>query len=105
LAQEFYSGTIYVTTTSKLLNYYITQRYLNWEFESADGKSTIKIHGIDDPIFGHYVPLADSLGGITFNVPSSRHAEVYFGGEKFAHITRNPTDHTNRESITISPVN
>jgi len=102
LSREFYSGDIYVTTTSKLLNYYITQRYLDWEYESTGDKITIKIHGIDDPIFGHSEPHADNLAGITFNVPSSLHAEVYLGAKKHAHVTRNPSDHTNSESITIS---
>jgi hypothetical protein len=105
LAREFYSGNIYVTTTSKLLNYYITTRYLDWEYESAGDKITIKIHGIDDPIFGHNKPHADNLKGITFNVPGSRHAEVYLGGKKLEHVTRNPSDHTSRESITVTLVN
>ena len=102
LAQEFYSGEIYVTTTSKLLNYYITRRYLDWEYESTGDKITIKIQGIGDPIFGLSQPPANKLAGITFDVPSSLPAEVYLGNQKLAHVTRNPSDHTNRESITIS---
>jgi hypothetical protein len=66
LAKEFEIGEIYVTNTSKLLNYHTNHKYLNWSYEIKDNEVTINIHSIEDPIFGSHKPTVADLQGISF---------------------------------------
>ncbi|MFX0136472.1 MAG: hypothetical protein ACFFDN_22720, partial [Candidatus Hodarchaeota archaeon] len=101
LAKEFEEGNIYVTTTSKLLNYYITYKYLNWSYESQNGKIKIHIHNIKDPIFGSFVPSVENLNGLTFYLPNMSKTIIYLGNKEITAVKRNPADYTKKESITI----
>lgn len=101
LADIHRNGDIYVTTTSRILNYYLNHRYLRWSYEvNQHGWIQIAIHGVSDPIFGFHVPSLDELQGITFYVPRRNKVKVYLG-DKQLRIKRNPADHTNRESVMI----
>lgn len=118
LEREYREGSIYVTTTSKLLNYYRTARYLAWsveeptqegqeeDAEDADNSGNsavtrIAIDSIDDPIFGPLDPTLQRLQGITFYVPDQTPVEVIVRGEPVTSLQRNPADHTGRTSVTI----
>jgi len=101
LEREYRAGNIYVTTTSKLLNYYVNQKYLNWSFETIGDEIIIRISRVEEPIFDSFVPSIRDLHGITFYVPDKDRTRIYIQAEEIADIKRNPPDYTGRESITI----
>lgn len=99
LEEEYRDGNIYVTTTSKLLNYYIKNRFLKWSFLSDNGTTTINIDGIDDPIDGFYVPDEKELAGITFCIPKDSNARVFLDGKEIKDTLKNPPDYKGESSI------
>lgn len=101
LAREYRAGHIFVTTTSKLLNYYINNKYLNWSFENKKGESIIRIHNVEDPVFGSFVPSIEELDGMTFYVPNKNKAMIYINNTEISDLRRNAPDYTKRESVTI----
>lgn len=102
LAKEFEEGNIYVTTTSKLLNYYVNHKYLDWSYDNGSGSIAIYIRGVKDPIFGFYVPTVQDLEGVTFFVPDKNKATIYLNNKRIENVRKNPPDCTARESITIT---
>jgi len=101
LAGEFEQGNIYVTTTSRLLNYYLIHSYLDWSYETISDEIVIRISHVQDPVFGPFMPTEKNLRGITFYVPSKDKVRLYIGDKEIANIQRNQPDYTERESITI----
>ena len=101
LAGEYEGGNIYITTTSKLLNYYLNRKYLNWSYEIKGNEIVITIFCVEDPVFGSFVPTVRNLQGISFYVPDKDKARIYISGREIANIQRNPPDYSKRESITI----
>ena len=102
LADAYQSGDIYVTTTSRLLNYYLNRRYLQWSHEIDDeGCTRIAIRSVADPLFGSRLPTAEQLQGITFYVPDRHKVQVYLGDNQKIQIERNSADQTGRESVMI----
>jgi len=101
LASEYERGSIYITTTSNLLNYYLKHKYLNWSYETKDDEVVITISGVEDPVFGSFVPTIKDLQGITFYVPDKDKAQIYVGGKEIENIRRNPADYRGRESVSI----
>jgi len=104
LASEYERGNIYITTTSKLLNYYVNHKYLNWSYKTKDNEIIITITGVEDPVFGSFVPTIQDLQGITFYVPDKDKTRIYINDKEIVNIQRNPPDHRARESITIKKV-
>lgn len=101
LAREYEAGHIFITSTSKLLNYYINNKYLNWSFENKKGEIIIRIHNIKDPVFGSFAPSIEELDGMTFYVPDKNKAMIYLNNTKLSKIRRNAPDYSQRESVTI----
>lgn len=101
LSKEYSLGNIYVTSTSKLLNYYISHKYLSWTTELRGNETQIRIDSIRDPLFGPISPIQRKLQGITFYVPNSAQARIFLGEKELTRIQRNSPDHTGRESVSI----
>jgi hypothetical protein len=101
LANEFRAGNLYVTTTSKLLNYYNNHKYLDWSFEITKGEIVVRIHDVRDPVFGTYIPTAKQLQGITFYTTDRLKTRVFIGEKEVEEVGRNPADYVGRESVTI----
>jgi len=102
LAEAYRAGDIYVTTTSRLLNYYLNHRYLQWSHEvDNEGWTRITVHSMVDPLFGPRKPTLEELQGITFYVPDRHRALLYLNGHLVPGIVRNPADCIGRESISI----
>ena len=99
LREEHECGKIYVDSASKILNYYITYKYLNWSFKKVNGNHHIIIHSVEDPVIGSYVPESAKLENITFYAPHE--TKVYIRDGEVKGIRKNPPDYTNKESITI----
>lgn len=105
LAKEFKEGNIYVTTTSKLLSYYLKHKYLDWSYDDGGGSIGIHIRGVKDPIFGFYVPTIKDLEGLTFYVPDKNKSIIDFNNKRIENVRKNIADYTGRESITITTRN
>jgi hypothetical protein len=102
LEHEYRDGQIFVTTTSKLLNYYLNHRHLQWSHEvDAEDWIRITIHSVTDPLFGPRLPTVEELQGVTFYVPDRNKAQVYLGDSQLMPIEHNPVDHTGQESVMI----
>jgi len=101
LASEYQKGNIYVTTTSKLLNYYLNHKYLNWSYETKGDEIIITISGVEDLVFGSFVPTTEDLQGITFYIPDKDKTRIYINDKEITNIQRNPPDYEERESVTI----
>lgn len=101
LERRYRDGQIYVTTTSKLLNYYHACQYLVWSYQQSDGLIQINIDHLDDPVFGQLHPTVEQLQGLTFYVPDSSRVGVCLRGVKLKDIRRNPSDESGVESVTI----
>lgn len=101
LEQEFRRGQIYLTTTSKLLNYHHNRRHLIWSHEIIDGQTSIRIDHLEDPAFGRLLTTEKQLQGITFYVPDKNRADVYIQGTRLTRLQRNLADDLGRESVTI----
>lgn len=102
LAAVHQAGRLYVTTTSRLLTYYVNHRGLLWSHATNDrGETVIHIGGVADPLVGRYVPPVEALQGITFWVPDSLKAQIVLGARLLPRIERNQPDETGRASVTI----
>lgn len=101
LAEEYHAGRIYVTTTSRLLNYLLNRKYLNWSYTCrSDGHIEIRIAGVTDPLAGAQKSTVAMLQGLAFYVPNSHQASIYIDND-LINPERNPADHTGRESVMI----
>ncbi|MHA1381236.1 MAG: hypothetical protein ACTSRG_22955 [Candidatus Helarchaeota archaeon] len=99
LKQELERGDIYVDSTSRILNYYIITKFLDWTFEERDHQYYIYIKKINDPVFGEYIPRLEQLENITFYV--SGKAKLFVDNREISKIRYNPPDYRGRNSITI----
>lgn len=101
LEREYRDGAIYVTTTSKLLNYYHACKYLVWSHQQEEGRMRIIIEHLDDPVLGQLRPTVGQLQGLTFYVPDSSKADIYVQGVEVKGIQRNAADDSGMQSVTI----
>jgi len=102
LSNAYYAGNIYVTTTSRLLNYSVNRDYLNWSYEMPDHDfACISINGVDDPISGFRKLSREEAQGITFYIPDRQKVKILLAGEEVTSVQRNLADHTGRESVSI----
>jgi hypothetical protein len=104
LAEEYRAGNIYVTTTSKLLNYYINHKYLDWSYESKADGTKIIINSVKDPVSGAFTPTLKDLEGTTFYVQGNKSVRMFVGVQEIEGIRRNPPDNTGRPSVSIQHI-
>lgn len=103
LERDYRNGEVYVTTTSKLLNYHHAHRYAAWSCQQTNGCTQIHIHTLHDPAFGETIPTIEQLQGLTFYVPDSSRADIYVQGVKVKGVQRHPADGSGMASVTIPP--
>lgn len=102
LAEAYRAGDHYITTTSRLLTYYLNRRNMQWTYQVDEAESVrITIHGVADSIAGRSSPSIEELQGITFYVPNRFNARIFLGRDELNNIERNPPDHTGKESVMI----
>ena len=99
--REYRSGKIYVTTTSRLLNYRRNHRCLDWSYVENEDEVSITIRAIRDTLLGQWVPTLPQLQGITFYIPPRRQIRIDIAGKPVRTLSRNPADETGRESVMI----
>jgi hypothetical protein len=95
------SGAIFVTTSSRLLNYVVNRDYLVYEFVPDGGGLKIYIKAISDPVRGRFIPTVDQLQGITFYVDNPQSTKVFLQGNLLEEVVVNPPDTAGRASISI----
>ena len=101
LGDAYADRRIYVSTTSRLLNYYRSREDVQWTCEQAEGRTVIDVQGISDPLFGSLSPTPERLQGLTFYVADKDRAELRVRGVPFDGLRRNEADHLGRESVSI----
>ena len=99
LEQEYRADNIYVTTTSKLLNYQHAYNHLVWSYQDIPDGIQIHIDHIDDPIFGQTIPSAHELQGLTFEVAEHRNVDVFIQDRRIDTIQRNPAGPNSQASV------
>jgi hypothetical protein len=102
LEGEYTRGNIYVTTTKKLLEYYVNNKYLNWHSTKEQNNILIHINFISDPVRGTFVPTRDDLRGITFYTADPAHTHLFIQDQEIKDIVRNENDSRNRKSIMVA---
>jgi len=63
LEKRYEDGSIYVTTTSKLLNYALVHDNLDWTCKGNKSRMDINVLDVNDPAYGKYVPTEEDLQG------------------------------------------
>ena len=101
MKRESLDGNIWVTTTSRLLNYHLAWNQLIWAERQEAGVTSIFIDRIDDPVFGPVEPTPQRLQGLTFQVPRSDKTRVYLGKREIGQLQRNQADGTGAQSVTV----
>ena len=101
LEREYRDGNIYVTTSSKLLTYYVNKRYIEWDVINKGVDKYIRIKDINDPVRGKFIPDVDDLRGITFYTDSPGRTFLVISDKEIKQIKRNGEDETGRKSIMI----
>lgn len=82
LKQKQDEGLVLVATTSRLLEWWILNRFLDWSVESAgDGSKIIRIHGVDDPVTGFREVEESELRGLAFYVEEPGGVRVELKGK------------------------
>jgi len=100
LANEYHSGEIFVTTTSRLLDYHRMRDALSWRAVPTGDSVTVYMTGVEDPLGIWRRPSPQFLQGMTFYVPRAERSAILLEGEVIK-LQRNPADRTGRESVTI----
>lgn len=98
--QKFDSGELLVSTTSKLLNYNVHRKYLNWDYEINGNTLTINIMDINNEVEGQFIPTMKDLEGLTFYVPENLEYNIFINDQPIDFI-KNNMDHEERYSISI----
>ncbi len=98
--QKFDEGELFVSTTSKLLNYYVHRKYLNWDYQLDGNELQINIKSISNEVEGEFVPTLEELEGITFYIPNNTNCKIILNNKE-VEFTKNPRDYNDRESVSI----
>lgn len=73
---------LWVASTSKLLNYFVVHKNLNWQVIMASDQVRIEIEKSNDPVWGEYLPSLQQLQGISFRVPKNSKVEIVVKNQK-----------------------
>lgn len=104
LKREYEKGNILVARTSRLLNYNLVQKFLEYSItKNKDGYVVINILKVNDPLLGAYVPKIDDIRGVTFYVDNPQKTIIELDSRNVpdTDISRNGTDYIGKKSIGI----
>lgn len=100
IKKRFDHGDLLVTTTSKLLNYYVHHKYLFWRTKQRADSLFILIDSIANDVEGNFIPDVNDIEGMTFYIPENRTVTLLVNGQPIS-FTINDRDETGRQSISI----
>lgn len=94
---------ILIANTTRLLDYAVAQKYLNYNETEKNGKIYINILSINDPLFGILTPELDDIRGITFYTDDVQKTVLLINNKAVDtdEIQINPKDETGQASIGI----
>lgn len=101
LADHEASGTIWVTTLSKLLKYNLAHKHLVWTTRVDGDAITIDLLGIDDPLTGRREATPDEIQGLTFHSPSPDSTVVMLGDKRVDAHKNAPNDELELPSVSV----
>ena len=101
LSRRFQEGRLFITTTSRLLNYNLAARFLDWEWSQVDDEYRIDIKGIKNPAVPGCHAAVDELMGLTFYTPAPKKTTIYYEGQPIENLRINPIDFSGRQSVSI----
>jgi hypothetical protein len=96
-------GDILVARTSRLLNYAVAQKYVQYAIAEKDGETWVNITGIQDPLFGPQPPELDKVRGVTIYVknPAKTHLLLNMKPLSADEYQINPPDETGKPSVGV----
>lgn len=102
LSALYHDGRIWVAPTSRLLHHWLLQRYLVWDCVEHEQRLLITIKGLDDPVFGWRLPLAQELAGLCFYTPRPWDTIIILGGQELP-VRSYPADNTGMAAVGLDP--
>lgn len=100
LANKYYNGYIWVSTTKKILNYAYISQNLNWAVTKHAENWIIHISENLNSKLKQPKITDKHLEGITFYITESQTIKIYFKGNQLE-TKNNPKDHTGKYSISV----
>jgi hypothetical protein len=92
LAAAQRAGSVLVTTTARLLDYWTRTARIETAVETLDNVERVNVHA----------PPAASLDGLAIYVRDAARTQVFVNGRERRDVVRNPTDHTGRASVSFA---
>jgi|GEM_PF-1937028 len=68
LKQHHDKGAILVSSTERMLRYYLAATYAKVDFNTLEDKHVIDIRSIRDPVNGRHAPTLEDVRGLTFEI-------------------------------------
>ena len=99
LSELYHDGILWVTTTSRLLNYNLLTKSILWTVQESDDSIKIHLEGNPSNLKNHHFD-SQNLGGLTFYVPENKNIELFVEGQPLA-FKKNKKDNSGQESISI----
>lgn len=97
LAKAMHRGDILVTTTRRLLGYYLHSSLASCRIEKKPSGELVYIDALD--CRSSTVPV--DLSGLTIYVQNAASAHLFLNGREYQDVQRNPADRSGRESLSI----
>ena len=101
LSRYFEAGEIIVTTPSRMLDYFILMKNLQWTWKQENEAYIIEIDEVLDTHGINYRLEAAKLQGITFYTPHPERTRIFFSGKEITPLQINFDDHTGKSSVSI----
>jgi hypothetical protein len=76
IKQLYEQKKLWVASTSKLLNYFVVHKNLNWQATIQNDQVRIEIKESSDPVWGDYLPSLQQLRGLSFQVPKNSKVHI-----------------------------
>ena len=101
LSERAKKKEILVTTTSRLLDYNLVRKFLDWRWDHTNEGYDIYISGIKHIFDEDYDVEIEKFKGLTFYTPAPQNTRIYFDGKTISPITINPPDESGLSSVSI----
>lgn len=104
LAQHYRDGNIWVTTSAKLLNYYVNKNYLKWNAKVHGDSVDIIIENVEDPVRGKFIPDINDIQALTFYTKYPAKTRIFINNKKINDIQYNYPEDRSENSLMIKSI-